>query len=310
MMRNQSSSSSSCDSTGNESMIADFKNKRGGEEIDDDSIYSTSSSVTSTSSKISKMVKNLISNESSFKSKLKRSTIHLFSRKQQQQQQQQQQTSLVKSKRRNSVINLASRFLNKNNTASSSLPSINFKSFANYDQVGSLLDDYQVGNFLLDLDTKSDQLISTNNNNDNEPWIRQRAKSCQDHGRKSPMLKHLATKGSCSKLSIDSSSTDHTPTTDDLPVLFTKGITTFHTRLMNECDRILSLFVLPNTTDDIQLPLLTIISDLYKLIDMVNWHLDTFLKDRVQQETKELEQTILQEDGSVPIKEIVKSILI
>lgn len=131
-----------------------------------------------------------------------------------------------------------------------------------------------------------------------EPWTRKRAKSCQEN---KPMLRQLATKGSF-----------HIPnntTTIDLPLfkgLVTTTLTTLHTRLMNECDRTLSLLIL-NQDQSIQEQLLSIISDLYKMTEMVNWQDQEPAKLKVKENIQTLEHIILnQELTIISVKDIVK----
>lgn len=341
---------SACDSTGDESNTSYFKAR------DDASIYSTNSttsSMFSTSSRMSKIpnavkssVKYLVrrnknrSNETSttdhetFSSKLKRTTINfsLFSRNKPQEiiptstasstlfQQQSKDSEIIKAKRRNSVVNLASRFLVNNN---------NDKKKDENVVVGSLLFGKQVDDleFMVheeqpttESDSKSEKL--SRKPKKEEPWTRQRAKSCQEN--KTPMLRQLATKNSSCNLP-ESDSIPYKSTTiikSDLPLfkgLVTTTLTTLHTRLINECDRALSLILLANSnnstepqqTTDRNIPqeqLLSIISDLHKMTEMVNWEQQTE-KDDIKSNLQQLEKTVLNQHLTIAIvKDIVSNI--
>lgn len=85
--------------------------------------------------------------------------------------------------------------------------------------------------------------------------------------------------------------------TSDLPFfkgLVTTTLTTLHTRLTNECDRALSSILL---VDGQQLPqeqLLSIISDLRKMTEMVNWELEDE-KKQVKDQLNDIEQAVTHE---------------
>ena len=342
---------SACDSTGDESNTSYFKAR------DDASIYSTNSttsSMFSTSSRMSKIpnavkssVKYLVrrnknrSNETStttdhetFSSKLKRTTINfsLFSRNKPQEiiptsttsstlfQQQSKDNETIKSKRRNSVVNLASKFLVNNN---------NDKKKDENVVVGSLLFGKQVDDleFMVheeqpttESDSKSEKLSLKPKKE--EPWIRQRAKSCQEN--KTPMLRQLATKNSSCNLP-ESDSIPYKSTTSiksDLPLfkgLVTTTLTTLHTRLTNECDRALSLVLLANSNNSTesqqntnrnipQEQLSSIISELHKMTEMVNWEQQTE-KDEIKSNLQQLEKTCLNQHLTiVVVKDIISNI--
>ncbi|KAL9559713.1 hypothetical protein MBANPS3_000283 [Mucor bainieri] len=339
---------SACDSVaGDESNnIAYFKAR------DDASIYSTNSttsSMFSTSSRLSKIpnavkssMKYLVrrsknrSNEpatttadhETFSSKLKRTTINfsLFSRKspeviptsttsstlfQQSQRSREASELQKKSARRNSAVNV-------------------YKKDSESGVVGSLLFGKQVDD--LEFMVHEEQAVSDSKSEKlspkpkkEEPWIRQRAKSCQEN--KTPMLRQLATKNSSCNLpesdSIPYKSSK--PTKSDLPLfkgLVTTTLTTLHTRLSNECDRALSLVLLANNNNnnnnnaDVQqtntnIPreqLLSILSDLHKMTEMVNWDQQPAEKDEIKSSLQVLEDTVsLQEMTIATVKDIVST---
>lgn len=174
---------------------------------DAESIYSTrstSSSMFSTSSRLSKIpnavkssVKYLVrrkkkdETEETLGAKLKRHTItNIFSSRHKRQQDEiiptttssstlfgyKSSSDLNKSKRRNSVVNLASRFLYKSSVSTSTL-----KEEVPEDQnVGEMLFGKQVDDLEIfvhhESDSKSEKVIKVKKQ---EPWVRQRAKSCQ-----------------------------------------------------------------------------------------------------------------------------------
>ncbi|KAI8354006.1 hypothetical protein BD560DRAFT_214447 [Blakeslea trispora] len=150
-----------------------------------------------------------------------------------------------------------------------------------------------------------------------EPWMRQRAKSCQENN--SPMLRQLATKGSSTKLVVDlPQSTGPLPykanhKSFDLPHfkdLVTTTLTTLHTRLTNECDRTISMMLSAknNPSSDTFNPkenLLSIISDLYKMTTMVNWE-NRDKEDQVKLNIQQLEKTITHDElNLISVKDIV-----
>lgn len=177
---------------------------------DDESIYSTrstSSSMFSTSSRMSKIpnavkssVKYLVrrknktkdESEETLAAKLKRHTItNIFNSRNRRQQDDiiptttssstlfgyKNNTDLNKSKRRNSVVNLASRFLYKSSIPTSTLQEEELPENQN---VGELLFGKQVDDLEMfvhhESDSKSEKIIKVKKQ---EPWVRQRAKSCQ-----------------------------------------------------------------------------------------------------------------------------------
>lgn len=312
---------------------------------DDASIYSTNSttsSMFSTSSRLSKIpnavkssVKYLVrrnknrSNEATsttdhetFSSKLKRTTINfsLFSRKPQevlpksttsstlfQHQKSKNASDLIKPNRRNSVVNVYKKD-NENVVVGSLL-------------FGKQVDDleFMVHEEQAVSDSKSEKLSPKPKKE--EPWIRQRAKSCQEN--KTPMLRQLATKNSSCNLpesdSIPYKSTK--PIKSDLPLfkgLVTTTLTTLHTRLSNECDRALSLVLLANNNSnnaDIQtnknIPreqLLSILSDLHKMTEMVNWDQQQADKDDIKSNLLKLEDSVATQDLTIAIvKDVVST---
>ncbi|KAI7879201.1 uncharacterized protein EV154DRAFT_524673 [Mucor mucedo] len=303
---------------------------------DDESIYSTrsaSSSMFSTSSRMSRIpnavktsVKNFVrrknkdeSTEESLTAKLKRHTItNIFNsrhNKRQIQQQEQEEiiptttssstlfgyhhkntNDLAKAKRRNSVVNLASRFLYKSSVSTSSLKEE--EAPEDPKNLGESLFGKQVDDLTFvhhESDSKSEKVIKVKKQ---EPWVRQRAKSCQEN--KAPMLHQLANKGSSTKLTMDLPENDSIPyksnnkiMTSDLPLfkgLVTTTLTTLHTRLSTECDRALSMILLANNHPPPQEQLLSIISDLYKMTEMVNWESQHDQKKEIKDSIASLEQ--------------------
>lgn len=250
-------------------------NSRKKNEQDDESIYSTTSSMFSTSSRMSKIPKavkssmkylirrnksnNSNNDESeSLTTKLKRHTTTLFQRSKENIPTSTASTTLITKsdsnfniipKRRNSsVVNLSFTVDNKQD---------------------ELVD---FNTIIEESDSRSEKIIY-NKPKREEPWIRQRAKSCQDNNNN--MLRQLANKSS----SINSNSNNDMFKVNDLPLfkgLVTTTLTTLHTRLTNECDRTVSNLLLPadQQQQEKELPfkqLLSIIFDLYKMIEMVNW---------------------------------------
>lgn len=122
------------------------------------------------------------------------------------------------------------------------------------------------------------------------------------------MLRQLASKGSSNDLPpppqthgdtlYNTTNKLTTPSmTSDLPFfkgLVTTTLTTLHTRLTNECDRALSSILL---VDGQQLPqeqLLSIISDLRKMTEMVNWEAEDE-KKQVKDQLNDIEQAVTHE---------------
>jgi hypothetical protein len=125
------------------------------------------------------------------------------------------------------------------------------------------------------------------------------------------MLHQLATKGSSSKLIVNNDDDDpYEPTTiQDLPLfkgLVTTTLTTLHTRLMNECDRALSMILLVDSPPP-QEQLLSIVSDLYKMTEMVNFKDEELSKKKeIKLQLATIEQSILhQELNIITVKEHV-----
>lgn len=223
----------------------------------------------------------------------------------------------IKSKRRNSsVVSLATRFLhttsnNKDSTLqhheddeiSSSKPTMESTTTTTGSE---LLESQVVEEYLVEEQCDSKSEITYKPKRE-EPWTRQRAKSCQDN--KTPMLRQLASKGSSNDLPPPPPQTHGdtlynttnkltTPSmTSDLPFfkgLVTTTLTTLHTRLTNECDRALSSILL---VDGQQLPqeqLLSIISDLRKMTEMVNWEAED-QKKQVKDQLNDIEQAVTHE---------------
>lgn len=338
---------SACDSVaGDESNNISYFKAR-----DDASIYSinsTTSSMFSTSSRLSKIpsavkssMKYLVrrsknrSSESAaaaaaatsgttdhetFSSKLKRTTINfsLFSRKSPeviptstasstlfQQSQRSREAGDRKSNRRNSLVNV-------------------YRKDSDNGVVGSLLFGKQVDD--LEFMVHEEQAVSDSKSEKlspkpkkEEPWIRQRAKSCQEN--KTPMLRQLATKNSSHNLpesdSIPYKSSK--PAKSDLPLfkgLVTTTLTTLHTRLSNECDRALSLVLLANTNADVQpagrnIPreqLVSILSDMHKMTEMVNWGQQPVEKDAIKASLQTLEETVSSQELAVAtVKDVVST---
>ncbi|GAN01295.1 hypothetical protein MAM1_0006c00728 [Mucor ambiguus] len=344
---------SACDSVaGDESNNISYFKAR-----DDASIYSTNSttsSMFSTSSRLSKIpnavkssMKYLVrrnknrSNEATsastattdhetFSSKLKRTTINfsLFSRKSPeviptsttsstlfQQSHRSREASEIhkKSARRNSVVNV-------------------YKKDNDNVVVGSLLFGKQVDD--LEFMVHEEQAVSDSKSEKlspkpkkEEPWIRQRAKSCQEN--KTPMLRQLATKNSSCNLpesdSIPYKSSK--PIKSDLPLfkgLVTTTLTTLHTRLSNECDRALSLVLLANSHNNnsndnnaniqqtnTNIPreqLLSILTDLHKMTEMVNWDQQSAEKDEIKSHLQTLEDTVLMQELTIAVvKDVVST---
>lgn len=131
------------------------------------------------------------------------------------------------------------------------------------------------------------------------------------------MLRQLATKGSAHKLSLEEDMVDKKSTTAayDLPLfkgLVTTTLTTLNTRLMNECDRTLSMLLMSNPSTSAvttaQEQLISMISDLYKMTEMVNWEQQEQMKDQVKENIQQLEKTILKEELNIIIvKDIVSN---
>lgn len=332
---------SACDSVaGDESNNISYFKAR-----DDASIYSTNSttsSMFSTSSRLSKIpnavkssMKYLVrrnknrSNETAaaatatdhetFSSKLKRTTINfsLFSRKSpeviptstassslfQQSQRSREASDSKKAARRNSVVNVY-----KKDTDSVVVGSLLF---------GKQVDDleFMVHEEQAVSDSKSEKLSPKPKKE--EPWIRQRAKSCQEN--KTPMLRQLATKNSSCNLP-ESDSIPYKPIKSDLPLfkgLVTTTLTTLHTRLSNECDRALSLVLLANNNADVQqtnnnhIPreqLTSILSDLHKMTEMVNWDQQPVEKDEIKAQLQTLEDTVSTQELTIAtVKDVVST---
>ncbi|KAI8644499.1 hypothetical protein BD408DRAFT_430459 [Parasitella parasitica] len=338
---NRNSHDSACDSACCDESNGSFFKARDDASIY--STNSTTSSMLSTSSRISiipnavkssvkylmRRNRNRSNDDETFSSKLKRTTINfsLFSRKSQevipktttsstpfQQQQQPRENGLAKSRRRNSsAINLASRFLVSGSDKKKDESLV----------VGSLLFGKQVGDLefmvhqdqtsMAGSDSKSEKLLPKLKD---EPWTRQRARSCQEN--KTPMLRQLATKNSACNLP-ESQSIPYQSTAaikSDLPLfkgLVTTTLTTLHTRLSNECDRATSLALSANNTKQPpqtakNIPrdqLLSIIADLHKMTEMVNWE-QAAEKDEIKSNLQQLEQTVQhQELAIVVVKDIV-----
>jgi hypothetical protein len=127
------------------------------------------------------------------------------------------------------------------------------------------------------------------------------------------MLRQLATKGSTHKLSLDEDIVDKKPVTYDLPLfkgLVTTTLTTLNTRLMNECDRTISMLLLSNASPSAvitaQEQLVSMISDLYKMTEMVNWEQQEQMKDHVKDSIQQLEKMIAQPElNIITVKDIV-----
>lgn len=181
------------------------------------STRSTSSSMFSTSSRMSRIpnavktsVKNFVrrknkeetTTEESLSAKLKRHTItNIFNSRHTKRQQQQEQkqdeiiptttssstlfgyhknsSDLAKAKRRNSVVNLASRFLYKASVSTSTLKEEELVE-DQQNVVGEMLFGKQVQDLDMfvhhESDSKSEKVLKVKKQ---EPWVRQRAKSCQ-----------------------------------------------------------------------------------------------------------------------------------
>jgi monoamine oxidase len=133
------------------------------------------------------------------------------------------------------------------------------------------------------------------------------------------MLRQLATKGSAHKLSLDEDTVEKKPTTStihDLPLfkgLVTTTLTTLNTRLMNECDRTLSMLLLSNPSASAvttaQEQLTSMIADLYKMTEMVNWEQQEQMKYQVKDGIQQLEKTISKEElNIITVKDIVSRI--
>ncbi|KAI9345430.1 hypothetical protein BD770DRAFT_185872 [Pilaira anomala] len=312
---------------------------------DDASIYSNrsnTSSMFSTSSRMSKIpnavkssVKFLVRRKKEeettsiepIKTTTKRHTTlnfgNLFhSRHKHQIKEQEEPTTIlvddIKSKRRNSVVNLASRLIyNKREV-------ILNKNLSNEALVEEEEDEEGLEHIVYEdtsdfddfvhheSDSKSEKIIKPKKE---EPWVRQRAKSCQES--KAPLLQQLANKGS----RLDLPENDSIPyksnntkmmLTSDLPLfkgLVTTTLTTLHTRLTNECDRVLSIILLADHPNPPQEQLLSIIADLYKMTEMVNWGNQEIQKKQIKETIQEIENSVLnQELNIITVKDFISSI--
>ncbi|OBZ86749.1 Signal-induced proliferation-associated 1-like protein 1 [Choanephora cucurbitarum] len=166
---------------------------------------------------------------------------------------------------------------------------------------------------LLESDSKSEKMVAKKRE---EPWMRQRAKSCQENN--TPMLHQLATKGSSTKIVVDLPQNagpvpykaNHKPL--DLPLfqgLVTTTLTTLHTRLTNECDRIIAMTLWANsnpTSNEVSPKehLLSIISDLYKMSSMIHWQ-HRQKEDQVKQNIQQLEKMTQDELNLILVKDSV-----
>lgn len=135
------------------------------------------------------------------------------------------------------------------------------------------------------------------------------------------MLHQLANKGSSNKLIMDLPENDSIPyksnnkiMTSDLPLfkgLVTTTLTTLHTRLTNECDRALSMILLVDNHSPPQEQLLSIISDLYKMTEMVNWESQHDQKKEIKNSISTIEQSVLNQQLTViTVKDTVCSLLL
>lgn len=115
------------------------------------------------------------------------------------------------------------------------------------------------------------------------------------------MLRQLASKGSSSELPPiqygDTLYNNKLTTSNDLPFfkgLVTTTLTTLHTRLTNECDRALSSILLAEGQQLPQEQLLSIISDLHKMTEMINWEIEDEKKE-VKDHLNDIEQAVTHE---------------
>lgn len=131
------------------------------------------------------------------------------------------------------------------------------------------------------------------------------------------MLQQLANKGSRLDLPENDSipySNTKMMLTSDLPLfkgLVTTTLTTLHTRLTNECDRVLSITLLADHPNPPQEQLLSIIADLYKMTEMVNWGNQEIQKKQIKETIQEIESSVLnQELNIITVKDFVSDLAI
>ncbi|GAA5794838.1 hypothetical protein HPULCUR_000186 [Helicostylum pulchrum] len=226
-----------------------------------------------------------------------------------------------KAKRRNSVVNLASRFLYKRDQSTISTTTLGDQDEEEEEyeqQQHSIIvyeDQLESGIFVHhESDSKSEKVIKPKKE---EPWVRQRAKSCQEN--KAPLLHQLANKGSSNRLIVDLPENDSIPyksnnkmMANDFPLfkgLVTTTLTTLHTRLTNECDRVLSIILLADHHTAPQEQLLSIISDLYKMTEMVNWENQDDKKKETKTSISLIENAVLNQDLTIiSVKDFISSI--
>lgn len=135
------------------------------------------------------------------------------------------------------------------------------------------------------------------------------------------MLHQLANKGSSNRLVVDLPENDSIPyksnnkmMANDFPLfkgLVTTTLTTLHTRLTNECDRVLSIILLADHHTPPQEQLLSIISDLYKMTEMVNWEDQDDKKKEIKTTISFIENAVLNQDLTIiSVKDFVSKWLI
>lgn len=122
------------------------------------------------------------------------------------------------------------------------------------------------------------------------------------------MLHQLANKGS--NLSTNNNNSI------DLPLfkgLVTTTLTTLHTRLLNECDKTLSIILMSNnnsTPNNCQEQLSFILSDLYKMTEMVNWDNEKQIKKEIKENILYIEQQLDQKEelNMIQVKDVISII--
>jgi hypothetical protein len=123
------------------------------------------------------------------------------------------------------------------------------------------------------------------------------------------MLHQLANKGSTTTMKENAAAA---AVTMDLPLfkgLVTTTLTTLHTRLLNECDKTLSMILLDQHATNCQEQLSAIISDLYKMTEMVNWTDNPAQKREIKENITQIEAQLTEKElNIIQVKDIISTI--